>query len=122
VPRGTQPAERRRGPSRHDLRDRRQQLEREWEAMHSRLDSLLARIRGEYQEMPGLRLTRAQACRLWQVDPATCEVVLQTLLAEGFLARTTNGMFVASPAPEMARVKPLKAAIALTPSPVRQPA
>jgi hypothetical protein len=40
------------------------------------LDSLAARIRGEYREMPGLRLTFAQACRLWQVDASTCETLL----------------------------------------------
>jgi hypothetical protein len=63
----------------------------------SPLDSLVERIRGEFREMPGLRLTLAQACRLWQVDAATCEVVLCRLLAEGFLGRTPNGMFVALP-------------------------
>ena len=29
------------------------------------------RIRGEFLEMPGLRLTSAQAARLWHVDAAT---------------------------------------------------
>jgi hypothetical protein len=48
----------------------------------SPLESLVARIRGEYREMPGLRLTFAQACRLWQVDASTCEAVLHTLLKE----------------------------------------
>lgn len=76
------------------------------------LEPLTARIRGEYREMPGLRLTFAQACRLWHVDAATCEVVLQTLVAEHFLARTANGAFMALPAPQVARVTPLKAAIA----------
>jgi hypothetical protein len=73
-------------------------------------DLLVARIRGEYREMPGLRLTFAQACRLWQVNAATCEVVLQTLLAEHFLVRTANGAFMALPTPQVARVTPLKAA------------
>jgi hypothetical protein len=61
----------------------------------SPLDSLVARIRGEYREMPGLRLTFAQACRLWQVDASTCEAVLHTLLKEHFLTRTKDGAFVA---------------------------
>jgi hypothetical protein len=56
---------------------------------------LIARIRGEFREMPGLSLTAAQACRLWQLDAATCEALLNALLAEGFLGRTPNGMFVA---------------------------
>lgn len=33
-------------------------------------ESLIDRVRGEYREMPGLKLTVAQACRLWQIVPA----------------------------------------------------
>src|SRR5438309_11272340 len=64
-------------------------------------DLLVARIRGEYREMPGLRLTYAQACRLWQLDAATCEGVLQSLLAQNFLVRTANGSFMALPTPQV---------------------
>ena len=35
--------------------------------------------------MPGLRLTLAQACRLWNVDPATSLDVLNRLVDEQFL-------------------------------------
>jgi hypothetical protein len=73
---------------------------------------LYARIRGEFREMPGLRLTFAQACRLWQVDAATCEVVLQTLLVDNFLVRTANGSFMARSTSQVA-VTPLKAALPL---------
>ena len=62
------------------------------------LESLVARIRGEYSEMPGLRLTLAQACRLWQVDAPTCESLLEQLVSEAFLYRTDNGAYVALPA------------------------
>ena len=65
--------------------------------MPPRLDDLVSRIRGEYREMPGLRLTRPQACRLWQIDAATCELVLRTLTGEGFLYQTAEGRFVALP-------------------------
>ncbi|HXW07489.1 MAG TPA: hypothetical protein VD833_19795 [Vicinamibacterales bacterium] len=58
--------------------------------------SLLTRIRGEYREMPGLRLTVAQARRLWQLDSATCQTALDTLVAEGFLTRTGEGAFMAA--------------------------
>ena len=51
------------------------------------LESLVARIRGEYSEMPGLRLTFAQACRLWQVDAPTCETLLEQLVSEAFLVQ-----------------------------------
>ena len=40
-------------------------------------DSLVARVRGEYCEMPGLRLTVSQACRLWHADVSTCEMLFE---------------------------------------------
>jgi hypothetical protein len=46
---------------------------------------LLHRVHGEYMEMPGLRLTLAQACRLWNVDQATSLDVLNHLVDEQFL-------------------------------------
>jgi hypothetical protein len=57
---------------------------------------LLERIRGEYLEMPGLRLTLRQACRLWQLDQATCEAVLSKLLEERFLV-TSGSNYLARP-------------------------
>lgn len=61
------------------------------------LEPLLHRIRGEYREMPGLRLTLPQACRLWQIDPATCARAIETLTAERFLHRLDDGAYVAWP-------------------------
>jgi hypothetical protein len=49
--------------------------------------------------MPGLRLTFAQACRLWQLDPTTCEVVLERLTRDGELLQTRQGHYVAAPRP-----------------------
>jgi len=72
------------------------------------LDLLLTRIRGEYQEMPGLRLTFAQACRLWQLDAATCRAVLQQLMGDRFLHQTTDGAYVAF---SSLRLKAAKAAL-----------
>ena len=60
-------------------------------------EPLLRRIRAEYREMPGLRLTTAQACRLWQLDAHTCETVLARLLDEHFLHCTRDGSYVAFP-------------------------
>ena len=60
-------------------------------------DTLAARIRGEYQEMPGLRLTLPQACRLWQLDRVMCETILAALVAEGFLIRTKDDAFLVLP-------------------------
>ncbi len=43
-------------------------------------EPVLRRAYDHYLEMPGLRLTRAQACRLWGLDEQTCISVLTQLL------------------------------------------
>jgi hypothetical protein len=45
------------------------------------------RVCGEYAEMPGHRLTLAQACRLWNVDADASATVLDHLVESGFLRR-----------------------------------
>jgi hypothetical protein len=52
-------------------------------------DNLCDRVRGEYREMPGLRLTVAQAARLFNLDHAQCGQLLDTLVTDGALC--TNG-------------------------------
>lgn len=54
---------------------------------------LLLRIRGEFLEMPGLRLTLRQAMRLWNLDAATCEAALRYLVEHRFLSLTAQGAF-----------------------------
>ena len=51
-------------------------------------------VRGEYLEMPGLRLTTPQVQRLWGLDPQTCTVVLSTLEHDHFLRRTPKNAYV----------------------------
>ena len=70
--------------------------------------SLVARVRGEYREMPGLRLTFPQACRLWNMGREECDAVLQALVKEGFLWRTPDGAFIAMSSADM-RPRPVKA-------------
>jgi ribosomal protein S27E len=65
---------------------------------------LIQRIREEYVAMPGLKLTRDQACRLWGVGHETCTAALDALLAEGFLHQTGTGKYVALPRPGRAAV------------------
>jgi len=55
---------------------------------------LLEIVRGEFLEMPGLRLTRQQARRLWGLDVDTCDAVLSTLEGAGFLRRTREGKYM----------------------------
>jgi DNA-binding MarR family transcriptional regulator len=52
---------------------------------------ILRRIRAEFIEMPGLRLTVTQAQRLWALDRSTCERVIDSLVASGFLTRMRDG-------------------------------
>ena len=56
-------------------------------------EQIVRRIRGEYLEMPGLRLTRAQAQRLWGLDEQTCVQLLDSLTADRFLLRRGDGTY-----------------------------
>ena len=60
----------------------------------SQAEEVLRRIRSEYVEMPGLRLTVAQAQRIFGLDRATCESVLEALVEAKFLRRARDGAFV----------------------------
>src|SRR5688572_7640242 len=64
-------------------------------AQHQPLDAL-QRVQGEFIEMPGLRLTTAQAQRLWGLDRAACDALLGALVDAKFLFRTRDGAFVRS--------------------------
>ena len=55
------------------------------------LEPVVRRIRAEFLEMPGLRLTPAQATRLWGLEPDTCEAVVDVLVRREFLRRTSGG-------------------------------
>jgi len=57
------------------------------------IEQRLCRIRGEYLEMPGLRLTSAQAKRLLGLDEQTCLQLLELLTRERFLYRQTDGTY-----------------------------
>lgn len=59
-----------------------------------RIDEVLQRIQGEYVEMPGLRLTPAQAQRLWGLERDVCDALLGALVDAKFLAQTRDGAFV----------------------------
>ena len=69
--------------------------------------ALLQRVRCEFLEMPGLRLTEAQARRLWGLDAAQCAALLHELLDAKFLLRTRDGAFVhpESATPERAHLR-----------------
>jgi hypothetical protein len=50
------------------------------------------RVRKEFLEMPGLRLTIRQAARLWGLEPTACEHVIEVLVRSEFLRRVPDGM------------------------------
>ena len=60
-------------------------------AASDRHEPLLHRIRGEFTEMPGLRLKLAQAARLWHVDARVAARLLGALVEARFLYRTRDG-------------------------------
>ena len=55
------------------------------------LDGLVRRIRAEFEEMPGLRLTLRQATKLWGIDSAACQTVIDVLIGTSFLRWTPAG-------------------------------
>ena len=61
--------------------------------------ALARQVRAEYDEMPGLSVTLAQARRLWNADAHCCEAVFSALTASGFLKLTTKGRYVRSSIP-----------------------
>jgi hypothetical protein len=56
-------------------------------------DSLLTRIRAEFLEMPGMRLTREQAQRLYGVERELCQQVLDMLVETSFLCIKPTGAY-----------------------------
>jgi hypothetical protein len=55
------------------------------------LEAVTRRVREEFREMPGLRLTPAQAIRLWGLERETCHAVIEQLVAAAFLRWTATG-------------------------------
>ena len=69
-------------------------------------DQIVGRIRAEFLEMPGLRLTGAQARRLWGLDQVVCEALLGALVEAKFLFQTRDGAFM-----RIEHAAPLKASL-----------
>jgi hypothetical protein len=53
----------------------------------------LERIRAEYQEMPGMKLTLEQVERLSGVDRSVCQQVLDALVNAKFLSLRRDGSY-----------------------------
>ena len=55
------------------------------------MNELVGRIRSEFLEMPGLRLTVLQASRLWGLDEESCRRVIDVLIGTSFLRWSAAG-------------------------------
>lgn len=71
----------------------------------SAVDTLTDRIRAEFVEFPGLKVTFSQACRLWQADETKCLAALEALVNEGFLRQSASGAWIALPKPQGTAIK-----------------
>ena len=70
-------------------------------------EEIVRRVQGEFLEMPGMRVTEAQARRLWGLDAATCSALLSALIDAKFLFRTRDGAFM-----RIEHARPVKANLA----------
>jgi hypothetical protein len=55
---------------------------------------VLARLRAEYLEMPGMRLTTAQVQRLCGIEQTMCTLLLDVLVEAQFLTLKSDGTYV----------------------------
>ncbi len=74
--------------------------------------ALLTRIRAEYREMPGLRLTIEQAQRLCGVERAVCTAILDALVSDKFLCVTFDGAYARLTDGDVSPSRPVKADLA----------
>lgn len=56
-------------------------------------DALMIRALHDFDELPALRLTTAQAMRLWDLDRPTCQKLLDTLVDAHLLETDANGRY-----------------------------
>lgn len=68
----------------------------------------LKRVTSEFLDMPGLRLTEAQARRLWGLDQASCSALLGALVDAKFLLKTRDGAFMRVERPQPLKAMPRK--------------
>lgn len=71
----------------YQARSRERLPEPQWQAT-------MRRVRGEFEEMPCLRLTLTQAGTLFGLPDRICQWVLGRLESDGFLGRTQQGEYV----------------------------
>jgi hypothetical protein len=63
-------------------------------AASATLDKWVRLVQAEYRESPGLRLTKRQVRRFWNLDDDTCDALLEELEASQFLRRGHDERYV----------------------------
>ena len=61
---------------------------------HMTVSEWLRRIRAEYQEMPGLHLSKVEMQKMWGLEPSMCDALVDVLVAVRVLRRTVGGAYV----------------------------
>jgi len=56
-------------------------------------EQLVRRVREEFEEMPGLRLTLGQAKLLFGLEYGCCQRILRELTQSGYLIQMKSGLF-----------------------------
>src|SRR5215470_1230703 len=72
------------------------------------MELIIERLRAEFLEMPGLRLTARQVHRLCGVDQDACRAVLDLLVSEKFLCAKPDGTYARLAEGVMGRRRPVK--------------
>jgi hypothetical protein len=60
-------------------------------ALSARVNDLDSIIYGEFNEMPGMRLTTAQVARLWALTASEAHAAVRSLVARGLLTLDARG-------------------------------
>lgn len=55
------------------------------------VDTVVERVRAEFEEMPGMTLTMPQASRLFGLEEAFCLSIVERLVHAAYLRRTQTG-------------------------------
>ena len=63
------------------------------------VDDTLQLIRAEYEEFPGLRLSRSEIEELFELDHTTADWVLRASVSGGLLRETSDGDYVSARVP-----------------------
>ena len=84
------------------------------------MELIIERLRAEFLEMPGLRLTPRQVHRLCGVDQDACRVVLELLVSEKFLCAKPDGTYARLTEGVIWRPRPAKVEPVRKHEPLRQ--